>query len=81
MKESFEEMALRVAKEKFGEDAVLQECLEYATRIRDELCKGQEPVGYVYTDLTTLKATKNAAINADIPNGTPVFLHPRSYPC
>lgn len=54
MNETFEQMALRVAKEKCGlwldpewDDALVA----YATRIRDELYKGQEPVAWA----TTLK--------------------------
>lgn len=42
MTETFKQMALRVAGE-LGFDRP-QEILAFATRIRDELCKGQEPV-------------------------------------
>jgi len=41
MNESFEAMALRVAEEFHGNELAF---VAYATRIRDELCKGQEPV-------------------------------------
>ena len=33
-----------------------------------------EPVGYVYSDSTSPLQTKNAAINRDIPNGTPLYI-------
>jgi hypothetical protein len=92
-KETFEAMALRVAKKSLSEHLWLDErvnpddyaeevaaVVAFATRIHDELCKRQEPVGYVYTDLTEPKATKKASINADIPNGTLVFLHSAPIP-
>jgi len=47
MNESFEELALRVWKE-MAWIVTLDPVTAFALRIRDELYKGQEPVGYYY---------------------------------
>lgn len=44
---NLDELALKVAKELWGEEAVVQEAQEFAHRLVAELTKGQEPYAWV----------------------------------
>jgi hypothetical protein len=50
MNETFEAMALRVANTYFYPEMQVKgyHYVDFALRIRDELCKGQEPVAWLY---------------------------------
>ena len=78
MSETFEVMALRVACEEGitsrsgDEETERQRIVAFATRIRDELCKGQEPVFEIgFGWLQEIEA---------MPKGTLLYLHPATIP-
>jgi hypothetical protein len=80
VKETFERMARRVAREITHQselsDGDVLTFTKFATRIREELCKGQEPVAWV----TGQDCMQNGSIDAMAwPTGeftTPLYLHP-----
>ena len=78
MSETFEVMALRVA-ESCGKHEKLQDAyLRYAFRIRDELCKGQEPATAVVGKVGD-SGGSNMLTNL-LPMGTKLYLHPSPSP-
>jgi len=78
MSETFEVMALRVA-ESCGKHEKLQDAyLRYAFRIRDELCKGQEPATAVMGKVGD-SGGSNMLTNL-LPMGTKLYLHPSPIP-
>ncbi len=78
--ETFEQMALRVAEEC---DALAEEketeaewVFDFATRLRDELCKGQEPVAWMFANVYA-----KAPPREDLKEfWTPLYLHPAPIP-
>jgi len=84
--ETFEQMALRVAKDVglVGEFGTLTErdIKAFASRIRDELCKGQEPVAEVRAANDTIRYPHLARL-VDVgllPTGSKLYLHPAPIP-
>ena len=49
-------------------------CINEIVDLRKAIAEleGQEPVGYVYSE----SGVKSAAIQRDLPNGTPLYTHP-----
>ena len=78
MNETFEEMALRVASYELHDDSSKLVIIEFATRIRDELAKGQEPVGYYYRYADGLHTQLCNGI--DPSEVIPLYLHPSPIP-
>jgi len=80
MSETFEQMALRVACEEGitsrsgDEETERQRIVAFATRIRDELCKGQEPATAVVGKVGD-SGGSNMLTNL-LPMGTKLYLHP-----
>ena len=81
--ETFEAMALRVARETFGScspvlsnEAGIQ---NFATRIRDELCKGQEPFAVIGGKPGAKSFECKEGISS-VPLGTRLYLHPAPIP-
>jgi len=83
-REPFEAMALRVANSMWNYNGIyaghpISQMQEFARRIRDELCKGQEPVA------TTCAAFEQNEIGymkalAPLPFKTTLYLHPAPVP-
>ena len=84
MSETFEVMALRVACEEGitsrsgDEETECQRIVAFATRIRDELCKGQEPATAVVGKVGD-SGGSNMLTNL-LPMGTKLYLHPSPIP-
>ena len=78
MSETFEEMALRVASYELHDDSSKLVIIEFATRIRDELCKGQEPATAVVGKVGD-SGGSNMLTNL-LPMGTKLYLHPSPIP-
>ena len=84
MSETFEVMALRVACEEGitsrsgDEETERQRIVAFATRIRDELCKGQEPATAVVGKVGD-SGGSNMLTNL-LPMGTKLYLHPSPIP-
>ena len=84
MSETFEVMALRVACEEGitsrsgDEETERQRIVAFVTRIRDELCKGQEPATAVVGKVGD-SGGSNMLTNV-LPMGTKLYLHPSPIP-
>jgi len=96
--ETFNEMVLRVAQEAddvTDNDPTLAGCVTswskqrdiyFATRIKEELCKGQEPVAYVRYEVgvrptfVPVIAGKCEVSSPKLHEFTPLYLHPTPIP-
>ena len=85
MKESFEQMALRIKANTYPDWNVNIDrfLVEYATRLREELCKGQEPVAWM-TNESRYRLRKGGNCKGAVPvhqtksniSIIPLYLHP-----
>lgn len=78
MSETLDQIALRIKGEAYPDWNVNIDryLVEFATRIKEELCKGQEPV----TQVMGVNSVGDCVISGTFPTGTKLYLHPTSIP-